>query len=238
MLGPLVNSAALMAGAIAGGLLGRLMPRRVKEALPLTCGVIALAIGALLVNKVHTLPAVALAMIGGALIGELLWLERGLELAIHWVQKRFERASPVDRGNPRTEGFIVKFVTISVLFCASGMGIFGATHEGMTGEPNILLAKSVLDFFTAMIFATELGFSVTLIAFPQVLIQSALYFGAHLLMPLTTPEMLADFSACGGIVMLATGLRICGIKIFPIVNMLPALLLVMPISATWARFFA
>jgi uncharacterized membrane protein YqgA involved in biofilm formation len=49
--------------------------------------------------------------------------------------------------------------------------------------------------------------------------------------------MLADFSACGGIVMLATGLRICGIKIFPIVNMLPALLLVMPISATWAHFF-
>ncbi len=238
MLGPLVNSAALMTGAIAGGLLGRLMPRRVKEALPLTCGVIALSIGALLVNKVNALPAVALAMIGGALIGELLWLERGLELAIKWVQKRFERASPVDRGNPRTEGFIVKFVTISVLFCASGMGIFGATHEGMTGEPNILLAKSVLDFFTAMIFATELGFSVTLIAFPQVLIQSALYFGAHLLMPLTTPEMLADFSACGGIVMLATGLRICGIKIFPIVNMLPALLLVMPISATWARFFA
>jgi len=237
MLGPFVNSAALMTGAIAGGLLGRLMPRRVKEALPLTCGITALAVGVLLVNKVHALPAVALAMISGALIGELLWLERGLELTIYSAQKLFERASPVDRSNRRAEGFVIKFVTISVLFCASGMGIFGSTHEGMTGEPNILLAKSVLDFFTAMIFATELGFSVALIAFPLLLIQSALYFGAQLMMPLTTPEMLADFSACGGIVMLATGLRICGIKIFPIVNMLPALVLVMPISATWARFF-
>ena len=56
-------------------------------------------------------------------------------------------------------------------------------------------------------------------------------------MPLTTPAMLADFSACGGIIMLATGLRICGIKIFPIVNMLPALILVMPVSALWARLF-
>lgn len=36
--------------------------------------------------------------------------------------------------------------------------------------------------------------------------------------------------------MLATGLRICGIKIFPIVNMLPALILVMPLSALWAHF--
>lgn len=238
MLGPLVNSAALMVGAVSGALLGRLVPRRVKEALPLTCGMISLGIGAVLVNKVQALPAVSLALIAGALIGELLYLERGLELSLKWVQKRFARASPADRGNPRADGFIVKFVTISVLFCASGMGIFGAIHEGMTGEPNILLAKSVLDLFTAMIFATELGFSVALIAFPQIAIQSALYFGANLLMPLTTPAMLADFSACGGIVMLATGLRICGIKIFPIVNMLPALLLVMPVSAMWTRFFA
>ncbi len=33
MLGPLVNSAALMIGAVSGALLGRLVPRRVKEAL-------------------------------------------------------------------------------------------------------------------------------------------------------------------------------------------------------------
>ena len=117
------------------------------------------------------------------------------------------------------------------------MGIFGAAQEGMTGEPNILMAKAVLDLFTALIFATELGFAVVLIAIPQLVIQSALYVGAHQLMPLTTPAMLADFSACGGIIMLATGLRICGIKIFPIVNMLPALILVMPVSALWARLF-
>lgn len=47
---------------------------------------------------------------------------------------------------------------------------------------------------------------------------------------LASSAMLADFSACGGVIMLATGLRICGIKIFPIA-MLPALLLIMPVSA-------
>jgi uncharacterized membrane protein YqgA involved in biofilm formation len=69
------------------------------------------------------------------------------------------------------------------------------------------------------------------------LIQSLLFYSAHLLAPLTTPTMLSDFSACGGLIMLATGLRICGIKIFPIVNMLPALLLVMPCSALWQVWF-
>ena len=238
MLGPLLNSGGLVVGAVFGALLGHSVPRRVKEALPLTCGTIALAVGVVLVNKVNALAAVSLAMIAGALIGELLYLERGLELSIKWVKKRFERASPVDRDNPLADGFIVKFVSITVLFCASGMGIFGAIHEGMTGDANILLAKSVLDLFTAMVFATELGYSVALIAFPQIAIQSALFFGASLLMPLTTPTMLADFSACGGVIMLATGLRICGIKIFPTVNMLPALILIMPISAIWGRFFA
>lgn len=241
MLGPLVNSAVLIVGGISGAALGRRIPRRVREALPLTCGIISIGVGVVLMNKVHAIPPVALALLAGALIGELLCLERGLELAIGWAQKHAERVLPGDKGNPRVEGFVARFVTILVLFCASGMGIFGATHEGMTGDADILIAKSVLDLFTAMIFATELGYAVALIAIPQILIQSALYFGAFLLVPLVplaTPSMLADFSACGGIVMLATGLRVCGIKIFPIVNMLPALVLAMPCSALWVRFFA
>jgi uncharacterized membrane protein YqgA involved in biofilm formation len=237
MLGPLVNSAALVLGGCVGALSGRRLPERVREALPLSCGIISVAIGVTLTNKVHALPAVALAMLVGAFIGELLRLERGLELALTWAQARVERSFPSERDNPRVPGFVRKFVTILVLFCASGMGIFGSMHEGMTGEANVLLAKAVLDLFTAAIFAAELGFPVVLIAIPQIAIQSLLFCCAGLLLPLTTPTMLADFSACGGVIMLATGLRICGIKIFPIVNMLPALVLIMPASALWGHFF-
>ena len=238
MLGPLINSSAVAVGALCGAALHRSVPERVKKALPLTCGVIAIGIGCILANKVNTLPAVSLAMMMGALIGELLYLEHGVERLVQCLRELFSHFLPKRPSSRDNSQFLVKFVSITVLFCASGMGIFGAIQEGMTGSSNILLAKAVLDLFTAMIFATELGFAVALIAFPQLAIQSALYFGANLLMPLTTPAMLADFSACGGIIMLATGLRICGIKIFPIVNMLPALLLVMPISALWVRFFA
>ena len=236
MLGPLINSSALAIGALCGAALRRSVPDRVKKALPLTCGVIAIGIGSILSNKVNALPAVSLALLMGALIGELLYLEHGVERLIQWLRRLFGRYVP-KTPSAQDDAFIVKFVSITVLFCASGMGIFGAAQEGMTGEPNILMAKAVLDLFTALIFATELGFAVVLIAIPQLVIQSALYVGAHQLMPLTTPAMLADFSACGGIIMLATGLRICGIKIFPIVNMLPALILIMPVSALWARLF-
>ncbi|MGQ7114321.1 DUF554 family protein, partial [Escherichia sp. TWPC-MK] len=47
-----------------------------------------------------------------------------------------------------------------------------------------------------------------------------------------------NISAVGGLLLLATGLRICGIKMFPVVNMLPALLLAMPLSAAWTAWFA
>ncbi|MDP5239655.1 DUF554 domain-containing protein [Uliginosibacterium sp. 31-16] len=233
MLGPWINSAALLAGGGLGAALSQRVPKRVRDALPLSCGIISAAVGAVMMNKAHTIPAISLALLTGALIGELLFLERRLEQAIGWLQQKAQRFIPTESNDLGANSFVLKYVTILVLFCVSGMGIFGAMHEGMSGNANILLTKSVLDLFTAAIFATELGFSVVLIAVPQILIQSALFFSGALLIPLISPTMQADFSACGGIIMLATGLRICGIKIFPIVNMLPALLLVMPFSALW-----
>lgn len=235
MIGPFANSAAIIVGGLAGAALGPRVPARVREAMPLTCGLIAAGIGASLMGKMDSIPAVALALLLGALIGELLYLERGLERVVGWAQHAVARRWPSERGNSRTEGFVTKYVTLIVLFSTSGAGIFGAMAEGMTGDPNILLAKTMLDLVTATLFATELGAAVALIFVPQILVQLALYFGASLLIPLATPSMLADFSACGGIIMLATGLRICGIKLFPIVNMLPALLLALPVSALWAR---
>ncbi|MGL4213611.1 MAG: DUF554 family protein, partial [Morganella morganii] len=52
----------------------------------------------------------------------------------------------------------------------------------------------------------------------------------------TTPAMMADFTAAGGVLLIATGLRICGIKMFAVINLLPALVLVMPLSLLWSSF--
>ena len=58
----------------------------------------------------------------------------------------------------------------------------------------------------AALEATVLGSYTGAIGIPQFLIQSGLFLAAHQLTSLATPTMLADFSACGGIIMLATGL--------------------------------
>ena len=116
------------------------------------------------------------------------------------------------------------------------MGIFGAINEGITGSTDILLTKAVLDLFSGIVFGTLFGLSVSLIAIPQFAILALLYASAAFLAPYMTPGMLSDFTACGGVIFVATGLRMCGIKIFPVINMLPSMLIIMLLSALWGRY--
>ena len=71
-------------------------------------------------------------------------------------------------------------------------------------------------------------------AVPQLIVFLALFFCAKLIFPLTTPDMIDDFKACGGILMLATGFRMAKIKEFPVADTIPAMILVMPVSWLWS----
>lgn len=234
VIGPFINAGAVLIGGLIGALLSQRLPERIRVSMTSIFGLASLGIGLLLVIKCANMPVMVLATLMGALIGEFCYLEKGINNGVSWMQKRLLKP-----GKSREhENVIQNFVAIIVLFCASGTGIFGSMHEGMTGDPTILIAKSFLDFFTAMIFACSLGFAVCAISVPMLVIQLTLAFCAFMILPLTTPAMMADFTAVGGLLLLATGLRICGIKMFAVVNMLPALLLAMPISAAWTAFFA
>ena len=68
------------------------------------------------------------------------------------------------------EEYMSMLVTIIVLFCASGTGIYGALDSGMSGDHTILISKSILDFFTAMIFGGTLGMVIAVVAIPQCVI--------------------------------------------------------------------
>ncbi|EBA2137448.1 DUF554 domain-containing protein [Salmonella enterica] len=234
VIGPFINAGAILFGGVFGALLSQRLPERSRVSMTSIFGLCSLGIGILLVMKCANLPVMVLATLVGALIGEFCLLEKGINGAVAKIQQLFMASGK----KPTHESFIQSYVAIIVLFCASGTGIFGAMHEGMTGDPNILIAKSFLDFFTAMIFACSLGIAVSAICAPMLIIQLTLAACATLILPLTTPAMMGDFSAVGGLLLVATGLRVCGIKMFPVVNMLPALLLAMPISAAWAAFFA
>ncbi|WP_213794870.1 DUF554 domain-containing protein [Klebsiella aerogenes] len=238
-VGIFVCSGSLLVGAIAGASLNRFIPDHFKKTLPLISGLISISMGAFFLNKLINLPPIALAIIIGTIIGGLLNIEKWIERAGTKLRTPIERIFP-GQNNAGVEGgdFMNQFIAVLILFCASGTGIFGALTEGMTGDPTILLTKSILDFFTAAIFASTLGYIITAIFIPQLIIFVILFFAATFIMTLISPSMIADFTACGGIIMLATGFRLCGIRHFPTANMLPSLLLVMPFSTAWQQFVA
>ena len=125
-------------------------------------------------------------------------------------------------------------VTVIVLFCASGTGIYGSIISGMNGDNSILFSKSILDFFSVIIFTCAYGAIVKYISIPQFIIFIIIFYLAKVIFPLTTPDMLNDFRAVSGILMIANGFRIMNLKMFPVADMIPAMILVFPLSALWS----
>ena len=227
-VGVLIDVGSVFLGGLLGGQLGSRLPEKLKKDLTLVFGVSSMAMGVTYLGKVSTLPAVILSVILGLMIGETVHLDGAIRAGAGKMNGVVSRLLPKSSA-AMDETRMHQLVSIIVLICASGTGIFGALDSGLTGDHTVLCTKAILDFFTAAIFASSLGSVVAFVALPQLILQLLLFFSAGLILPL------ADFAACGGVLMLATGLRIANIKSFPIADVLPAMVLVMPVSALWTK---
>lgn len=231
-VGVIVDALAVALGGLLGTKLGPSISEDFKENLNTIFGLCSMAMGISSIVLMMNLPAVVFSVIIGTAIGLLLKLGKRLETAGEKLRSKVSGRQSTMEGDQYISGL----VTAVVLFCASGTGIYGAIVSGISGDHSILIAKSVLDFFTSVIFACSLGKMVSWIALPQCSILLLLYLLAGIIIPLTNPTMISDFKACGGIIMLGTGLRIAHIKMVPITDMLPALVFVMPMSFLWVTY--
>ena len=233
MIGPCLDSAAVILGGLSGVLVAKHVPKRLQEGLPAIFALASISIGIIMVVKVHFIPAVILALIFGTIVGEVLSLENAVKLGAGKIQGGLQKIIPHRSSSLPHNEFIQSFTAIIVLLCAGGLGVVGSLTEGLTGNYQFLLVKAIMDYFTAMIFSISLGIAIATIAIPQFIIQASLYYLAKFIMPYMDDIAFADFSACGGIIMLAVGYRIAQIKIFSVVNFLPALIFVVPFSYLW-----
>lgn len=229
-VGMITNVLALFIGGLLGGFLGKKISPELKTSLNNIFGFCAMAIGVTLIVKLSALSAVVLAVVLGTLLGEVLKLESRVDGLVCKAAPKLLKGKQVD------EAFVNTFCAVAIIFCCSGTGWYGALTEGFTGDGSILLTKSILDFFTALIFAAVQGNMVAWLAAPQLAVYIVLFAVSRLMVPLVTDTMLGDFSAVGGVLELATGMRIAGIKKdTKVINIVPAMILVFPISALWKR---
>lgn len=229
--GIIINVFTVILGGLFGAMLGSKLPKDLRATLNLIFGACSMTMGISYIVKMQTLPALMLATIVGTAVGHLVHLEDGVANVARKLRGPVAALAKSDpAGDMSDEEWMDRYIAAVVLFCASGTGIFGAMQSGLTGDQSILISKAILDFFAAAIFAADLGYMTPLIGVPQFVVMIVLFLLAGLIMPLTNDVMMGDFHACGGILTLCAGLRICGIKSFPITNMLPAMLLIMPFS--------
>jgi len=135
----------------------------------------------------------------GILLGEWWKIEEGLEKLAIWLEAKFNRGTQSDG----KEKFIKGFLTATLVFCIGPMAILGSIENGLSGNINTLVVKSILDGFAAMAFASSLGVGVLFSAFIVLIYQGSISMLAAQVHNIATATMMNELTATGGVILVA-----------------------------------
>ena len=219
--GSLVNAAAIIAGSLIGALLHGRFPERVRTIVFQGLGLCVLLIGVQMALKVDNILILIFSVLLGGLLGELLDLE-GL----------FERLATRFKALVRSKdtGFTDGLITASLIFCIGAMAIIGSFDEGIRGDPTVLYTKSILDGFASVALASTYGLGVLFSFIPVLLYQGPLTLFAGFFQQHFSPQLIAQLTSTGGVLILGIGLTLLDIKRVKLSNLLPALLVVVVLT--------
>ncbi|HRS04817.1 MAG: DUF554 domain-containing protein [Spirochaetota bacterium] len=122
------------------------------------------------------------------------------------------------------------FLNASVLFCVGAMALLGSFKAGTEGDYTLILTKSILDGFMAILMTAAMGPGVAFSALPILVYQGALTLAAQSVKPFVSSLMLSELTGVGGAMVLMIGLNLLSIKQIKTANFLPALLLIIALA--------
>lgn len=229
-IGILTNVLTVAAAGVLGGLISKYLPARIVSFLTDIFGFCSITIGITALSNVSSLTVVILSVLLGSAIGAACDLDRLISWLISGAIDRLPTGDKKAFGESKRN----LMCTLAAIVCFSGTGIFGAISEGLDGNSGILMAKSVMDFASILIFAVQLGGIIAFFAVPQAVVFLTLFFAASFLAPLFTAAAISDFKAVGGVLTLVIGYNLlAGVnswKPIKVLNMTPALAVVLAIS--------
>jgi uncharacterized membrane protein YqgA involved in biofilm formation len=213
LLGTFVNIAAI----VTGGLIGLIFKGRISEKYNKTI-MQALSLGVILIGlkgafKCNDFILIIISLALGSLIGEILKIECRLEDTGTWLEKKFSK---------KEGGFAVGFVTTSLLYCVGAMAIVGSLESGLTGNHTTLFAKSTIDGIAAIIFSSTMGIGVLFSSVSVLIYQGTITLAAVYIKPFLIPEVIAQMSSVGGLLIVGIGINMLGSIKIKVGNMLPA----------------
>jgi len=220
MTGTIINVAAIIVGSLIGILFGTRLSDTLKSTIIAGMGIFLVAMGIQMFLKTENSLIVLGAILIGTLLGEWWRIEDGLHKLGEFLERKFSREEAEEDSNK----FIRGFMTASLLFCIGPVAILGPIQDGLTGNYNLLVVKSVLDGFASIAFASTLGIGVAFSSIMILLYQGAISLLATQLDAIVTTSMMNELTATGGLLLVGIGISsLLEIKKIRVGNMLPAL---------------
>lgn len=215
MLGVIINTVAVIAGALVGLIFKKGIPQKVSSAVMVGIGLCVVYIGIDgMLCETNPLTAVV-SIVVGTVIGTLLDIDSKLERLAGFVSRKVGQK---DNSSSFTEGF----VSASLLFCVGAMAIMGSIQSGLSGDHTTLITKSILDLISSIMFASTLGVGVAFSAIPVFIYQGAITLCAVFLEPVLTGGAVNSITCVGSIIIMGLGLNLTGVSKFKIANFIPA----------------
>lgn len=216
--GVFANVGTVVAGSLIGIIFKKAIPKSLADILMQGLGLCTLFIGVQGAMKGQNTLIMILSVVLGTVIGTLLHLDDGITKLGDTIEKRFSR------NDGKGPGLAQGFVTSSLVFCVGAMTIVGSLNAGLHGDNTMLYTKAMLDLVSSCVFASTLGFGVTLSAVFVLVFQGALVLLAGVVSPLFSGDVLINEMTCAGsILIMGIGLNLLGITKIKIMNMLPAM---------------
>lgn len=218
MIGTIVNTLAILAGSAIGSLVKKGLKEKYQDALFTAMGLAATILG--IHSAVSNMPKsqfpvlFILSLAIGSLIGTILDIDGGF-------QRLTSRFSSSNLGQGLS--------TAILLFCVGTLSILGPIESALNRNYTFLFTNATLDFVTSMVLASSYGIGIAISAAALFAWQGSIYACAGFLSGFLTPELLAEVSIVGGILIMTSGLSILKLKDCKTLNMLPSLL----VPAAW-----
>ncbi|MDO9578045.1 MAG: DUF554 domain-containing protein [Candidatus Cloacimonadales bacterium] len=224
MTGTLINVATVIVGSIVGVILHKRFSKRFTEIAFQGIGLFTIFLGVAMALKSAAYLVIVLSLISGSLIGEALNIEVWMDNLGNKLKSKLK-----SKNDKFSEGLVTAFL----LFCMGSMTILGAIEEGLGGKPNLLLTKAIMDGFGSIALASALGIGVMFSVIPLLIYQGGLTLLTSLIGNYFSEIYINNLTSVGGILLIGLGLRILEIKQIRVLNMLPALLIILLL--TWIK---
>ena len=215
LTGALVNFATVVAGTLVGLVAGKFLNERIRTATmnAVALVVIGIAVPGLMTSTKPLVPILSLVI--GTVIGEALDIDRAVNRLGDRLQEKFKGRSKI------TEGF----VTGTLVFAVGAMTIMGSLDSGLKNDHTILIAKSVIDGISSIIFASTLGIGVAFAGISVFVVEGSITLLASLVAPLLTEVVVNEITFVGSLLILGISGNLLGITKLKLLNMMPAVFL-------------